>query len=305
MNRNTSGRPTIAGIALLAATLVACGSEERNDVSQVVARVNDSEITISQLRATLLARGETEPTPDATRRTLEGLVNEQLLVEAALRNDLDRDPAVVQALEAARRQILANVFVERLVYPHVEVSAGEQTAYFREHPELFARRRVYQLAVFTCQAPLSGDIMTALDAVKTADEVGGVLEAGGLACSTQGLMRSAEQLALNQLPQFTSAAVGDVIVQARDGGETALTLITGIQDSPLTLEQAQPIIQQYLANVRNAEALDFHLKQARAAASVIHIDTTLFAASAPEDASAPAPVSEPELTPDSGAAILN
>ena len=305
MHRKTSGRPAIPGILLIAATLVACGGEDSGDVSQVVARVNDSEITISQLRATLLARGETEPSPDTTRRTLEGLVNEQLLVEAALRNDLDRDPAVVQALEAARRQILANVFVERLVYPHEEVSAAEQTAYFREHPELFAKRRVYQLAAFACpQAPLPEDVMTALDTVKTADDVAGVLESGRLACSVQTLTRASEQLALTQVAQFAAAATGDVIVQARDGGETTLMLIKDIQDSPLMLEQAQPIIQQYLANVRNAQALDSHLKEARAA-SVMHIDTTLFAASAPEEASAPAPIPETELAPDSGAAILN
>ena len=41
-------------------------------------------------------------------------------------------------------------------------------------------------------------------------------------------------------------------------------LIEAIHDSPIGVDRAQPIIQQYLVNTRNAKALDEHLKQARA-----------------------------------------
>ena len=62
-------------------------------------------------------RGLQTAGPDATRQAVDSLINEQLLVKSALDNKLDRDPAVVQALERARRQVLARAYVERLVFP--------------------------------------------------------------------------------------------------------------------------------------------------------------------------------------------
>jgi EpsD family peptidyl-prolyl cis-trans isomerase len=296
----------IVGISLAAVSISSCDAESGAQTSQVVARVNDAEITISQLRATLIARGEAEPSPASAQRTLEGLVNEQLLVEAAVRNELDRDPAVVMALEATRRQILANAFVERVVYPQEQISAADQAAYFRDHPELFSKRQTFQLATFSCPAPLPEAARTALDGTATAAEVAALLEAHGLDCSKQMLMRASEQLAFDQLPQFAAAKPGDVAVQPESDGGTTLMLIADIQPSPITFESAQPLIQQYLASVRNAEALDVHLRQARSLADITHADASLFAEMhAPPDVVVAAGAPEPIVAQDNGAAILD
>jgi EpsD family peptidyl-prolyl cis-trans isomerase len=288
----------------VAACVSACGgSGERPETTQVVARVNDAEITISQLRAALVAKGEAAPTPEATQQALEGLVNEQLLVNAALQSELDRDPTVVQAIESARRQLLARAYLERVVLPKQEITAAEQTAYYKANPALFAQRRVYQLTTYTCGTDkLEPGVVEKLGEAPTPLDVAAVLAANHLDCATQNVMRAAEQLPLEQLPQFAAADVGDVIIQPAQNERTTLLLVTAIQNSPIGLESAQPIIQQYLANVRNAEALDAHLKQARAAASITHSDASLLAATTPP----PAPVAEPQDTPlQHGAAVLN
>jgi hypothetical protein len=84
---------------------------------------------------------------------------------------------------------------------------------------------------------------------------------------------------------------------------TTLMLVTAIQPSPLTFESAQPIIQQYLSNMRNAQALDAHLKQARAAAKITTADLSALAGTAAEPPEPVAPVSERRA--DTGAAVLN
>jgi EpsD family peptidyl-prolyl cis-trans isomerase len=296
----------VVGIALAATAVSSCDAESGAQTSQVVARVNDAEITISQLRATLIARGEAEPSPTTAQRTLDGLVNEQLLVEAAVRNELDRDPAVVMALEATRRQILANAFVERVVYPQEQISAADQAAYFRNHPELFSKRQTYQLATFSCPMPLPDAVRTALDSTATPEELTNLLEAHELDCSTQMLTRASEQLAFDQLPQFALAKPGDVAVQTESDGGTTLMLIASMQPSPITFESAQPLIQQYLASVRNAEALDVHLRQARSLADITHADASLFAEMrAPAGVVVPAAEAEAIVAQDSGAAILD
>jgi len=295
----------ITGAALAAVGLASCKGVHATDKTQVVAHVNDAEITVSQLRAALAARGETQPSEEATQAALDGLVNEQLLVAAALRARLDRDPAVVQALESARRQLLARAYLERAVFPKQEITAGEQATYYKSHPELFAQRRVYQLTTFTFpRAKLDEGLVEKVGAAHTADAVAAALAAHKIEAETQTLMRAAEQLPLDQLPQFATASVGDVIVQPLPERVTLL-LVTAVQSTPLTFESAQPIIQQYLSNMRNAQALDAHLKEARAAAKITSADAAALAGTTapPPDAAATDAVRQSRA--DTGAGVLN
>ncbi len=289
--------------AVAATPLASCKSGHATDKTQVVAHVNDAEITVSQLRAALAAKGDPRPSPQATQAALDGLVNEQLLVDAALRERLDRDPAVVQAVESARRQLLARAYLERAVLPKQEIGASEQAAYYKSHPELFAQRRVYQLAAFTfAREKLDAKLLETLGTTHSLDAVATALAARKIEAETQSLTRASEQLPLDDLPHFSAAAVGDVIVQTFPERAT-LMLVTAIQGSPLTFESAQPIIQQYLSNMRNAQALDAHLKQARAAAKITTADLSALARIAAASPEPTAPVRESRA--DSGAGVLN
>jgi hypothetical protein len=80
-------------------------------------------------------------------------------------------------------------------------------------------------------------------------------------------------------------------------------LVTAIQSSPLTFESAQPIIQQYLSNMRNAQALDAHLKQARAAAKITTADLSALAGTSGEVPEPVPPVRESRA--NTGAGVLN
>jgi len=260
---------------------------------------------VSQLRTALLAKGEMQPTPQATQQALDGLVNEQLLVDAALANKLDRDPTVVQALEAARRQFLARAYMERSVFPKQEITAVEQTAYYKANSALFAHRRVYQLTTFaTPMQQVPAAIVTDLAKATTPEAVGEVLTSHLITFEAQNMTRAAEQLPLEQLPQFAAASIGDVVIM-QQGGRSTLTLITGVQEAPLGFDSAQPIIQQYLENVRNAKALDAHLKQVRTSASINQSESGLVAAASvpPQPATPEARVQQSAL--DHGAAVLN
>ncbi len=302
MQRTTRSFWLVTGAVVAATALASCKGGHAADKTQVVAHVNDAEITVSQLRAALAAKGGPQPSPQATQAALDGLVNEQLLVDAALRDRLDRDPAVVQAIESARRQLLARAYLERAVLPKQDISASEQAAYYKSHPELFAQRRVYQLAAFTFpRDKLDAKLVETLGGAHSVDAVAAALSARKIEPETQALMRASEQLPLDDLPRFSAAAVGDVIVQTLPERAT-LMVVTAIQSSPLTFESAQPIIQQYLSNLRNAQALDAHLKQARAAAKITTADLSAFTGAAePPEPVAP----ERQSRAETGAGVLN
>jgi EpsD family peptidyl-prolyl cis-trans isomerase len=271
--RMRRGVPSVLTIVLLGAALTGCGSKG-SGASQVVAKVNDSEITVSQLSQALHVRGVEAATPDATKQAIEALINEELLLKSALDNKLDRDPAVVQALERSRRQVLARAYVERMVFPTESIGASEQVEFYKKHPELFERRKMFQVTVFTVKAAdVTDDLRDALASLHTADQVEQALASRGIAHDTQSLTRGTEQLPLEDLSKFAAAKVGDLVVMQPHENRMPLMLVQAIHDSPVGVDRAQPIIQQYLVNTRNAKALEEHMKQARATARIAYFDT--------------------------------
>jgi peptidyl-prolyl cis-trans isomerase C len=264
-----------AGLRLAATAIVAavsaCTGGHGRPASQVVASVNGSEITVSQLNQALAEQSGGATTAPTSQHVLEGLIDEQLLVKQALDSELDRDPAVVQALEQARRQVLARAYAERMVFPREPISAAEQIEYYKEHPELFGKRRIYQVSAYTLhQGELPDGLRVEIAKARSADAIRGILSAHHVQFEDQTLTRAAEQLPLESLSSFAAANVGDMVIMPPHDGQVAVMLVTGINDSPIDLERAQPIIQQYLANVRNSRALEDHLKQARASAKITY-----------------------------------
>ena len=260
-------------VALVALVLAACGGGKGSQTSQVVAKVDESEITVSQLSEALSARGVEASTPDLTRQAVDSLINEQLLVKSALDNKLDRDPAVVQALEHTRRQVLARAYLERVVFPRDAISAQEQVEYYKQHPALFEKRRTFQVMVYTVKGEVPATVLGGLANTHSVEDVNKALTAHNVAYESQSLTRGTEQLPLEDLPKFEVAKVGDVVALAAHEGHMALMLVTGIQESPVSVDRAQPIIQQYLVNTRNARALEEHLKTARATAKIAYFDS--------------------------------
>ena len=72
--------------------------------AQPVAKVNGIEISIRELRS---------GSGSAVAQALEKVIDRELLVQKALADKLDRDPQVMHAIDNARRQVLAQAYLER------------------------------------------------------------------------------------------------------------------------------------------------------------------------------------------------
>jgi len=238
----------------------------------VVAKVNDREITVSQLNQTLAAINPETLTPQVTREAIDSLVNQELLLQGALANKLDRDPATVAAIERARRQVLIEAYAQRLLYPKAAISATDEQAYYKQNPGLFEDRKIFNLTIYTVsEADLSDPLKTDLNNSHSADQVRGVLERHQVKYMTQHMNVPSEDLPLGKVTEFSSANVGDLLIAEQRDGHSLLVCVTGLEPKPLSFENAKTSIDQYLTRKRNAVAVDEHLKEERSAAKISYL----------------------------------
>jgi peptidyl-prolyl cis-trans isomerase C len=279
---------SVACIAALAGPLAGCNQHEEPEHSaQVVAKVNDSEITLGQLKAAVDALGTD------TNTLVESLVDEELLVQKAVANHLDRDPAVAQQIERARRQILARAYEERSVLPHTELGASTNREYYRSNPALFAQRRIYRTLTFSIpRTELTHSLRKALDQAHTAIQVRQLLDRQHVVFEAVETTRPAEEIPMDILTQLARAAVGDVLIAAPAQQSRALLIcVVDMRDSPLDYQHARPKIEQHLTDARNQAVIAGYLQRARSQAKISYTTGSGDAAVASADQAAKPEVS--------------
>src|SRR5450432_277326 len=106
-------RPTQALVVVLAVTatlLAGCGDKKKDKAAtQTAAKVNKEEITVHQINFLLGQQRALPPeqAASASRQVLEKLIDQELTLQKASEQKLDRDPRVVQQIEAARRDLVS------------------------------------------------------------------------------------------------------------------------------------------------------------------------------------------------------
>jgi EpsD family peptidyl-prolyl cis-trans isomerase len=138
----------LSGVVLLSG----CGGEDdtgTKSATQVVAKVNGEEVTIHQLNQLLsrvrVPEGEYSK-EDIEKRALDSLIEKTLVLQAAKNVKLDREPAVLSALEEAKNKVLIDRYVQRTLESVAKPSDEKIQQFYDNFPELFADRKMY---VFT------------------------------------------------------------------------------------------------------------------------------------------------------------
>jgi len=278
---------------LIAALVVGCGDKKEGAATaekptQVAAKVNGTELTVHQVNFALqhIPNLDKAQSKAASLQVVRNLVDQEVLAQKALADKLDRDPTVVQALEAARLQILAEAYMSRKLGAPVEPSEAEITDYFNTHPELFTKRKVYRLQEISIKAPKDKQdaIRTQLAASKTLNEFGAWLKAENLPMKASQGVKPAEQLPLEMLPKLAAMPDGQaMVVNTPDG--VLVIILAGSQAQPVTLEQAKPAISRLLQQQARQKAAKAELDALKAAAKIEYVGEF---ADAGKEAAAPA-----------------
>lgn len=284
----------------LSLALVGCGDKKEGEkaATQVVAKVNKDEITVHQLNLELasLTGVSPEQARQAAGQVVKSMVDQQLLVQQALQDKLDRDPQFQQRLDAARRKLLAQAYVEKLTANVAAPTEAEIDDYFGKHPELFAERRIYRLQEISVQVnPGNAEaVKTQLAQSKNLNDFFAWLKAQNIPARAVQTSKAAEQLPLELLPRLHALKNGQALTLNAPGTLNIL-VVADSQTQPIGKEQARPVIERFLLNSRKRETADAKLKALREAAQIEYLGeyAEVGKQAAPASAAAPTPV-QPE-----------
>jgi EpsD family peptidyl-prolyl cis-trans isomerase len=260
-------RSLTLSVAMAVLVLAGCDKEEKKDATQVIAKVGDAEVTVHQLNHALsrLQGIKPEQAELARQKLAKSLVDQQVLVNAAMADKLDRDPNVLMDIEGAKREILAKAYMARHLTAG-KPAEGEVKAYYEQHPDLFAQRKVYDLLVIRLQnvdRDKLAEIGKRADAGASLVELQAFLSEQGFATSVASEQKGAEHLPLEALPKFAQLQARKVLVLSA-GSNVALYEVVNSKAESVPVERAKPFIEAYLGNksrAAQAEKLFADLKQ--------------------------------------------
>ncbi|HEX6361462.1 MAG TPA: peptidyl-prolyl cis-trans isomerase, partial [Albitalea sp.] len=193
---------------------------------------------------------------------------------------LDRDPRVVQAMEAAKRDLLAKAYLDTLAEKAPLPSSDEIDRYYETQPALFSQRRFYMLNSLTVEGTPEQ-----IEALRPKLEAPGarasdLLRDAGRRFSARQVSVAAEDVPLALLDRLAGLREGQSLVLPQPGGARVLTVIES-RAAPLPRDQAVPAIRTFLTNERKRQSLQEGMKALRASARIEYVGRFAQAASQP------------------------
>ncbi|MCW0202615.1 MAG: EpsD family peptidyl-prolyl cis-trans isomerase [Rhodanobacter thiooxydans] len=304
-----AGRALVLSI-LATALLAACGGEsgDKKVATQVAAKVNSGEVSVHQINQVMQRTNVSSPeqAKAASRQVLERLIDQELLVQQAIDKKLDRDPKTLQAIEAAKREVLSRAYLEQVSAVAPKPTEADISAYYAEHPELFSERRIFSLRELAIQA--GADFMPKLQQYmaepRNMQQVAEWLRSENVRFTANAVTKPAEQLPLEMVKNIHKLKDGQVGI-VRSGNTILLLEVAASRSVPVDEKAAQPVIEQFLFNQRKTELAKAEVKKLRESGKIEYLGEFSAPADVPAAATAPVSATEPApaASPDAGTAV--
>ncbi|MED5617792.1 EpsD family peptidyl-prolyl cis-trans isomerase [Ideonella sp. BN130291] len=277
----------LAAAAAVLPLLQGCGRHDAAPKSsQIAAKVNEGELSLHQVQYLLQRQPRINDlyADAAPRVALDSLVEQELAAQAAREQGIESDPAFVQGMEAARRELLARMYQEQLAAKVERPGSDEVDRYYDAHPALFGERRIFTVQEFAVDVPgpAQAALQPVLASARSAAEVQAALDRAGLRYRTGVTV---------QLPENVPVRLLDTLHKLEEGRSMVLDTTPALrvwtvlktQDARVERAQAREPIQAYLLADRKRRLVSARMGELRRAAQVNYVGRFAQAASAAGD----------------------
>lgn len=257
-------------VAVLA--VASCGKHgAEHGHGQVAAKVNGHEITVLEVNSVLARLGTVKPSDlhQATDGVVKNLVNQELLVQQAIKKKLDRNPQVLQAILESRKQILAQAYLERRFDTLSPPTNSAIMDFYNHHPDLFSQRKLYRVESIVIENGASkiAVIRNGLNKIKSPAAFLTWLGTQHMKFHSEVVVRAAEQVPLPLLKQLSGMKPGQTVL-GKAGPNAMVLVLLAEKGVPLTLAQARPAIKNFLVNRDRQNIAKETLKKLRASSRI-------------------------------------
>jgi EpsD family peptidyl-prolyl cis-trans isomerase len=277
---------TLIVFGALTGVLAGCGHSSDKPASQVLAKVNDDEITVMQLNGMLAQQAPTEQNNKAMRQqALEYLVDQAVLVEKAKDLKLDQDPSVLAAVEASRRQILAAAAAQKVLkVTPTAPSDKEIDAFYAQHPNWFAQRRLFDFINFLMPRSAVGDaLLTKLNSSTSPDETRALLTGANIDFKSGPTQLGSDRISAAVEAKLNTLKAGDILIN-KTPEQVILMQFVKADDGAIDAPTAHDTIVSFLTRQRTAEATQVQMDALKKAVKISYLQHF---ADLPAESSAP------------------
>jgi len=267
----------------------ACGKKHSDEKSsQSIVSVGGEEITVHQVNNEL-QRANIQPVQQeaASRQIVQGLIDRQILLQAAHKDKLDRKPQVMQAIENAKMQILAQAYLQERVALVPKPTSAEIDEYRAQHQDIFANRKIYVTdeAVFTLEQGSADKLQEIAKSEKTLKDLEGWFKAHQVKYAVKRISHAAETLPPQLLTQFSKMSVGQMVFIGANGpnAQSMAVSMAEIKEMPIAEKDAKPLIERILTEQKRKQTAEAEMKRLRETAEIKYIDKKYDPANAPKE----------------------
>ncbi|MEX1199530.1 MAG: EpsD family peptidyl-prolyl cis-trans isomerase [Methylophaga sp.] len=243
--------------ALFITLLVGCDDVVPKTNTQVAATVNNEEITVHQLNQAIGSMGEKALNADqqALRASvLQNMIVQTLLEQEAEKSDLDREPYVMQSVEAAKRQVLASAYTQQLATTNSSISDAEIENYYSANTDLFANRKLFVYEQVTVQSDISkfANAQKKLQQIEDLTDFTAWLEKNAIPYKAITKATTSENIPQNLRKALSTLDIGQVgFLNLADG--LVVFEIKDKQLQPVELDMVSTAIREHLRSQQRKE----------------------------------------------------
>lgn len=261
---------------LCLAMLAGCGNDEKthSQSGQSIVRVNDTEITVHQVNDVLQrSKVDANKKNEASKKIVGSLIDQTLLVEAAKDMKLDRNPNVMTAIEAAKKKLLAQAYIQQKVSSLSKPTGAEIQQYHQDNPDVFANRKVYAMdeVAFKIDDALFSSLEALSENAKSISEVINWLETNSVKFKRSKAVHTAERLPKKLLEKMSKLTKGELIF-VNSPEKVIVGQLIDTRKQPVSLAQSKQLIEMALMNKKRQEAAKAELERLRKQANIVYLD---------------------------------
>lgn len=259
----------VISLGLSSVSLGACHSSPPS--GQVLATVDGKEITLAQFEEALGSAAEGDPREPATRaKVAQGLIDQALFNDAAIKEGVDRDPQVVLAMEQAKAAVLAQAYLKRIT-PTRPLNLDEMQDWYSRHPELYAKRRHYLVTDVLVKSGGGNDLQSfvaPLQKTLPLDKLIAVLRQRGADLEVKNYQFSSDGVETALAKAFAPLAEGEGY-SFEEGGKRHFGRVEQAVVDPVSFEDSLYAIRERMLIDRVKDAADARLAALRRTNAVV------------------------------------